>query len=173
MIWWTKRGFLNARRRIFPYFPPTVGSALKIWAPSGTMVRRLGRSFVISKYCAFLPFHRVKSIKGSYMIMWEGIKKSMNYHHHHYSIWSQRYQYFQSFFLWGWRGKRRRRGLSPEGSPLCPALQGKYDDYWLCTIKTSKHPQNDYLNFSVGFHGFEFVFHGLLVGVHGFSFLWV
>ena len=71
------------------------------------------------------------------MIMWEGIKKSMNYHHHHYSIWSQRYQYFQSF-LWGWRGKRRRRGLSPEGSPLCRALQGKYDDYILKTFKNPK-----------------------------------
>ena len=41
-------------------------------------------------------------------------------------------------FLWGWRGKRRRRGLSPEGSPLCRALQGKYDDYILKTFKNPK-----------------------------------
>ena len=75
MIWWTKRGFYIWWRRIFPYFSPTGGSALKIWAPSGPMVRRPGSSFVISKYCAFLPFHRVKSIKGSCMHAWQWEKE--------------------------------------------------------------------------------------------------
>ena len=52
----------------------------------------------------------------------------------------------------------RRRGLSPEGSPLCPALQGKYDDYVL--LSKPKILIFEYLNFLVAFHDFEFVFNG-------------
>ena len=89
-----------------------------------------GRSFVISKYCAFLPFQRVKSIKGSYMAMWVIIFIIIPFEVKDINIFR--------VFLWGWRGKMRRRGLSPEGSPLCRALQGKYDDYILKTFKNPK-----------------------------------
>ena len=105
--------------------------------------------------------------------MLEGIKKSMNYHHHQYSIWSQRYQYFQSFFV-GMEGEEEEEGAITGRLTLVPSIARQI--WWLCTIKTFKKPKIlifDDLNFLVGFHSLEFVFHGFLVGVDGSSILWV